>query len=293
MTAAPVLDAHVHVWDLARRLQPWIPSDAREVLARDHSVDELQEQMRKAGVGGAVLVQVLNDAAETGDYLWAAAQSTGLLGVVGWVDLLAVDLDARLETLQSHPSGATLLGVRHQALAEPDPAGWLAGAGESGGLARLGQAGLVCDLMFRPEHLAEVYVVTRAHARTSFVLDHAGKPPITSGWASEESRAWATETARLAELPNVACKLSGLTTMADLVTWQVGDLTPYVEHLLAHFGPDRLLFGSDWPVSRRAGDYVRTVGTARELVARLSPDEQRAVLAGTAERVYALTSRLA
>ena len=127
-----------------------------------------------------------------------------------------------------------------------------------------------------------------AHPGTTFVVDHAGKPPVTSGWSSAESHAWAESIARIGHLPNAFCKLSGLTTLADLTTWNGSELEPYVDHLLACFGAERLMFGSDWPVSLRAGSYSRTVETARELVATLSPSEQESVLAGTACRVYGL-----
>lgn len=288
----PVIDAHVHVWELARRPQPWIDPVAMSVLHRDHVVEELTSQLQQSRVEGAILVQVLNDADETDDYLRIAARSD-LIGVVGWVDLLARDVAPRLDALLDHPSGASLLGVRHQALAEQDPGNWFLRVGDRGSLRELGRRQLPFDLMFRPEHLATVYDVVRAQEGTTFVLDHGGKPPVLSGWTSDASQAWAARVADLSRLPHVTCKLSGLTTMADLTAWTVRDLSPYVDHLVSCFGPDRLMFGSDWPVSLRAGDYARTVDAARALVSGLAPDEQAAILGGTAQRVYAPTSRLA
>ena len=260
---------------------------AMAVINRDHPVAELETELADAGVRHAVLVQVLNDPGETEDLLSLGASGV-VDAVVGWVDLLDPQVAERLDELGTHASGGLLAGVRHQALAEPDPAGWLVRAGAGPGLRSLGERGLVCDLMLRPEHLDVAHDVVAAHPGTTFVLDHAGKAPVLSGWASEESRRWATLMARLARQDHLMVKLSGLTTMADLAHWTTTDLAPYVDHLLECFGPDRLVFGSDWPVSRRAASYPRTVATARELVARLAPDERAAVLSGNARRVYGL-----
>ncbi|QIG44597.1 amidohydrolase family protein [Nocardioides anomalus] len=283
----PVVDAHVHVWDLARRPQRWIDPVTMSEIARDHPVGELEAELRSAHVTGSVLVQVLNDPGETDDFLWAG-RSPVVDGVVGWVDLLDPGVGEALDALGAHPSGTPLVGVRHQALAEADPAAWLARAGAGPGLSALEERGLACDLILRPEHLDVARDVLGAHPGTTFVLDHAGKAPVLSGWGSADADHWAARVARLARLPHVLVKLSGLTTMGDLARWEVADLRPWVEHLLELFGADRVLFGSDWPVSRRAGDYARTLEAARALVAGLSPGERAAVMGETARRAYRL-----
>lgn len=283
----PVIDAHVHVWELARRPQAWIDPVTMAVIDRDHPVVELEAELSAAGISGSVLVQVLNDPGETDDLMWAG-RSPRVDAVVGWVDLLDPRLADRLDELAAHPSGTRLAGVRHQALAEADPARWLARAAGGPAFKELGARGLACDLILRPEHLDVVHEVVAANPGTTYVLDHAGKAPVLSGWDSEASQHWADRLTRLAGLEHLVVKLSGLTTMADLVSWSTADLTPYVDHLLDSFGPDRVLFGSDWPVSRRAGDYDRTITAARVLVADLAPAERAAVLSGTARRVYAL-----
>jgi len=282
---ATVIDAHVHLWDLDRRPQPWIDPATMGVIHRDFGLTDFHAAQADAGVQRGILVQVLNDPAETDDYFWLA-RDPALLGVVAWVDLLDPHVDVSLDALAAHPSGTRLLGVRHQALAERDPAGWLTAAGEGPGLSALAQRRLPLDLILRPEHLVVAREVSGRHTDLVMVLNHAGKAPVASGWDSPEARHWATRVADLARLPKVACKLSGMTTMADLVTWSVADLRPFVDHLLECFGPDRLLFGSDWPVSLRAGAYAATVTAARTLVAELSESEQRAVLSGTAEQIY-------
>jgi L-fuconolactonase len=280
-----VTDAHVHVWELGRRPQPWIDPVAMSVINRDHPLAELESELDNAGVVGSVLVQVLNEPDETDDLLWLG-RSRVVDAVVGWVDLLDPHVADRLDELGSHASGTWLAGIRHQALAEPDAAGWLARVGAGPGLGALGDRGLACDLIVRPEHLDVAHAVVAAHPGTTFVLDHAGKPPVLSGWASQESQRWAALVARLAGLDNVSAKLSGLTTMGDLTSWRTSDLAPYADHLLSCFGADRVIFGSDWPVSRRAATYPRTIAAARELVSRLSRAEQVAVLSANARRVY-------
>ena len=286
--SSPIVDSHVHLWDLGRRPQPWIDPRTMAVLARDFGPGELVAEASAEGVAGAVLVQVLNDAGETDDLLWAGA-GRPFRAVVGWVDLLGPDVEHRLDALLSHPSGAHVAGIRHQALAEPDAGAWLTRVGEGSALDLLGVRDLAFDLLLGPGHLPAASAVVAAHPGTTFVLDHAGKPPVTAGWASVEAQRWAESVAALGRLPNAMCKLSGLTTLADRSGWHESDLVPFVDHLLSRFGAERVMFGSDWPVSLRAGSYARTVAAARELVGRLSPPEQRAVLADTACRVYRLS----
>jgi L-fuconolactonase len=282
------VDAHTHVWELTRRPQPWIDPQTMAVLHSDHTLTDLRSELQGADVHGAVLVQVLNDSDETDDYLWLGTEPM-IRGVVGWADLLSSEVETRLDALSNHPSGSRLVGIRHQALAEPDPAGWLQRVAEGRALAALARRGLTFDLMFRPEHLSVVHDVTRRHAATTFVLNHAGKVPVATGWRSAESERWAAAITELATSDNLVCKLSGLTTMAHLDRWTVADLRPFVDHLLDRFGPDRLMFGSDWPVSLRAGTYQITVDAVGELLAALTAPERAAVLGGTAVRTYTLS----
>jgi L-fuconolactonase len=148
--------------------------------------------------------------------------------------------------------------------------------------------GLVCELMMRPAQLHDTAHVVDAYPGLTFVLDHAGKPPIATGWNSPAAQEWAALMRALAHSPNLVCKLSGLTTMAALPDWTVDDLRPFADLVLEHFGSSRVIFGSDWPVSLRAGAYSRTIDTAKSLLADLSRPEQVQVMGGTARLIYGL-----
>jgi L-fuconolactonase len=177
-----VIDAHVHLWDLAVRDQPWIP--AGSPIRRSFDLDDLRAALAGTAVERVVLVQVVNDAGETADFL-AAAGDDLVAGVVGWADLTAPGFPDELSALTAT---GHLVGLRHQALAEPDPAGWLASPAVGRGLGELERAGLPLDLMIRPEHFPAAVEVARAHPSVRFVLDHLGKPPIAAG----EPEPWAT-----------------------------------------------------------------------------------------------------
>jgi L-fuconolactonase len=281
-----VVDAHVHVWRIAARPQPWIDPVSMATIHRDFTIDDLAAAAASAGVNEMVLVQALNRIDETEDYLVEASTSDLIRAVVGWADLVAADLSDQLDRLATGPGGNLLAGIRHQAQAEKDPAEWIAQPEVRRGFEEAGKRGLLCELMMRPAQLDQTYTVVRAVPGTTFVLNHAGKPPVTSGWPSEASHDWARQVRQLARCDNVLCKLSGLTTMADLETWRVDDLEPFASTLIDAFGPERLIFGSDWPVSLRAGDYRRTVDAAKALLTRLDATDQQQVLAGNARRVY-------
>lgn len=272
-----MIDAHVHLWDLAVRDQPWIP--AASPIRRTFGPDDLRAVVGETPVERVVLVQVLNDPGETADLL-AAADDDLVAGVVGWADLAA---SAVADVLGELAATGPLVGVRHQALAEPDPAGWLTSAPVCRGLAALEAAQLPCDLMLRPEHLGAAVAVARAHPSLWFVLDHLGKPPIATG----PLEPWATALGSLAAEPNVSCKLSGVHSIAPQ-DWTPADLDPYLGTALDVFGADRLLFGSDWPVSTQAASYAQVLAVAERACRTLSPGERTAVLGDNARRVYGL-----
>ena len=283
-TGPGIVDAHHHVWDLSVRDQDWISGDALAPLRRDFTLADLAPEARAAGVTATVLVQTITVPEETPEFLALAADSDLVAGVVGWTDLTAPDIAETLAGLRAGPGGEYLVGIRHQVQSEPDPR-WLVRPDVLHGLSAVAEAGLVYDLVVKPHQLAAAAAAAERLPDLTFVLDHIGKPPIASGSLDP----WAEETRRLATLPNTRCKLSGLVTEADWGSWTTQDLKPYADTVLDAFGPDRLMFGSDWPVCKLAADYAEVIAATRELTAGLTPAERHQVFTGTAARTYGLT----
>jgi L-fuconolactonase len=279
----PVIDAHHHVWDLGVRDQDWITGAELAPLRRNFLISDYRGVALACGVTASVLVQTVAGPGETPELLGLAGAGDLVGGVVGWADLTSPGVAGRLAALRDLPGGGKLAGIRHQVQSEPDP-GWLTRPDVLRGLAAVAAAGLVYDLVITVGQLPAAASAAGAVPGLVFVLDHLGKPPIASG-AIEP---WASDLRRLAALPNTVAKLSGLVTEADWGQWQPSDLRPYVEVALEAFGPDRLMFGSDWPVCTLAASYDTVVAAARDLTAALSPAERAAIFAGTATRVYGL-----
>ncbi|WP_188189933.1 amidohydrolase family protein [Nonomuraea sp. SYSU D8015] len=273
------IDAHHHVWDLAVRPHAWLDPQEMAPIRRTFTLDDLAGPAAAAGVTRTVLVQVLPDLAETVEFLALAAASDLVAGVVGWVDLTAPDAAGVLTAM---PDG--LVGVRHGVQSEPDPA-WLNRPDVRRGLAAVEAAGLAYDLLTLPHQLPAAIDTVRAMPGLTFVLDHLSKPPIAAG----ELEPWRSRIIELAALPNVFCKLSGMVTEADWTSWRVADLRPYAEIVLEAFGPERVMFGSDWPVCLLAAEYEQVAQAAEELCAGLSEGERAAVFAGTARRAYRIS----
>ncbi|MFI8230123.1 amidohydrolase family protein [Streptomyces sp. NPDC085900] len=275
------VDAHHHEWDLSVRDQDWIPRHSP--IRRNFTVADLEPEARAAGVDRTVLVQTVTVAEETPEFLALADAHDLVAGVVGWTDLTRPDIADELARLRALPGGAHLKGIRHQVQGEPDP-GWLLRPDVLRGLTAVAEAGLAYDLVVLPRQLPACAQAAAQLPRLTFVLDHLGKPPIVSG-ALEP---WATDLRTLAALPNTVAKLSGLVTEADPAGWTLDDLRPYVETALEAFGPDRLMFGSDWPVCTLAATYGEVVEATRRLIAGLGESERTRIMGDTATRVYRL-----
>ncbi|MER5946406.1 amidohydrolase family protein [Streptomyces sp. NPDC001904] len=275
MTA--IVDAHHHVWDLSVRDQDWITGPELAPIRRDFTLEELLPQARAAGVTATVLVQTVPVAEETPEFLALAADSPLVAAVVGWTDLTRPDIADELARLRRLPGGQHLVGIRHPVQGEPDP-GWLIRPDVRRGLTAVADAGLVYDLLVHAHQLPACVKAAADHPELTFVLDHLGKPEIAAGRLDP----WRTDLRALAELPNTVCKLSGMVTEADPATWTVDTLRPYADAVLDAFGPERVLFGSDWPVCTLAATYRQVVDAAVALVGARDED----VFARTAERIY-------
>ncbi|MYS81883.1 amidohydrolase family protein [Embleya scabrispora] len=286
MTPDPIVDAHQHVWDLSARDQPWLADAALAPIRRSFALTELEPEAASTKVTSTVLVQTIAVADETPEFLALAAASRLVAGVVGWVDLTAPDIAETIGALRELPGGEHLVGIRHPVQDEPDPH-WLIRPDVIRGLAAVASAGLAYDLLVQSHQIPAAARAAATLPELTFVLDHLGKPPIAAG----ERAPWAGDIKTLAALPNTVCKLSGLVTEADWRTWSLRDLRPFAETALEEFGPDRLMFGSDWPVCLLAASYRDVVDTAATLTGSLSPTEQATVFAGTATRVYGLLPR--
>ncbi|MFC9503007.1 amidohydrolase family protein [Streptomyces sp. NPDC057002] len=275
-----VVDAHHHVWDLSVRDQDWITGPELAPLRRDFTMKDLEPEARAAGVERTVLVQTITVPEETPEFLALAEEHDLIAGVVGWTDLTRPDVAEELSRLRELPGGRHLKGIRHQVQGEPDPE-WLLRPDVRRGLAAVADAGLVYDLVVLPHQLPACARAAADLPGLTLVLDHLGKPPIASGGLEP----WASGLRTLAARPNTVAKLSGLVTEADLASWTVEDLRPYADVALEAFGPERLMYGSDWPVCTLATSY----GTTLDLVRRLTPeDDHEQILATTATRVYGL-----
>ena len=279
----PIVDAHHHFWDPQRADYPWLAELGP--IRRAFGPADLAPHLAARGVTRTVLVQTRSSLDETREFLDLAGRTPFIAGVVGWVDLTNPGVAEEIARLRTGDGGRLLVGIRHQVEDEPDP-GWLGRSDVRAGIAAVGAAGLVYDLLVRPEQLPAAVEVAKASPDIRFAVDHIAKPPIASG-ALEP---WASRIRPLGELDNVWCKVSGMVTEADWMGWDPADLQPYVDHVLEVFGPGRLLFGSDWPVCLLAGPYEGVFDAASKTLERLSATERDAVFGANATEVYRLTA---
>jgi L-fuconolactonase len=277
-----IVDAHHHVWDPATADYPWM-TGALLPIRRRFTPDDLEPELAATGVEGTILVQTRSSADETAEFLALAARTPFIRGVIGWVDLTSPTVDDAIAALRAGPGGDRLVGIRHQVHDEPDPE-WLLRAEVVRGIAAVGAAELAYDLLVRPRELPAALELARRLPDVRFVIDHLAKPPIASG----ELEPWRERIAAFADLAHVACKVSGLVTEADWSSWTVEDLQPYVDHAIGVFGPERLLFGSDWPVCLLAASYEVVVETALTTMSEFDVIGQAAVMGGNATRIYGL-----
>lgn len=279
----PVVDSHHHFWTPDRHDYSWMAGAEMDPIRRSFGPADLRPQLTEAGVDYSVLVQTVPSVAETREFMAVAERTRFVAGVVGWVDLTDDGIGATLEELRAQPYGASLVGIRHQVHDERD-AQWLLRPDVQRGLAAVRDAGLAYDILIRPRELPAALEMARSFPDMRLVVDHLAKPPIASGKIDE----WEAQMEPYRELAHVCCKLSGMVTEADWTSWKPADLRPYVERVIDIFGPERVMYGSDWPVCLLAGSYGAVKRALEEVLPPLSADDRAAVFGGNAIRFYGL-----
>jgi L-fuconolactonase len=276
-----IIDAHQHFWDIASVSYPWLRPEYAAIY-RTFGPNELEPQLRVAGVDGTVLVQSANGFEDTRAMLEQADRFSWIKAVVGWVPLTEAAIAARaIEVLAVNPK---FKGVRHLIHDEPN-VDYLLKPEVLEGLRLLADHGLTFDVVsVLPRHLEHVSSIAAHVPHLKIVIDHLSKPPIKDGgWEP-----WASLLLRASEHPNVYAKVSGLNTAADWESWSAGDLERYVNHALECFGANRLMFGSDWPVALFAGDYAKVWHETNVVLEKLVAGDKERVLGGTAIDFYGL-----
>ncbi len=278
MSSTLRIDSHQHFWRLERGDYHWMGA-GDEPLMRDFMPEDLQPHLDAAGIHRTVLVQVANTAAET-DFILDIAQATDMVaGVIGWVDLEARGAPRAIAELAARPK---LCGIRRMNHDVPEP-GWMLHEELTPAIGALVEHGLPFDAHVYPRHLKNLLTLMGRHPDLAVVLAHGAKPRIRDGAFAD----WAADIAVIAAGTGAFCKLSGLTTLAA-PGWTSDTLEPYIEHLFACFGPDRLMWGSDWPPVTLGGGYAAWwEASVRALASRDQPTRD-AVLGGAAARFYGL-----
>jgi L-fuconolactonase len=273
------IDAHQHYWQFNPVRDAWI-DDTMLAIRRDFLPADIASMLDASSFDGAIAVQADQSEAETTFLLDLAARDRRVRGVIGWVDVAAPDLEARLAQWR----GARLLkGFRHIAQAERDD--FLAQPRVQAGIKTLGANGYTFDLLIKPQQLSAATTLVARCPNVQFILDHCAKPPIRAG---DDIDGWRAGLQRLASHANVACKISGLVTEASWNDWIFDDLTPYLDAALDAFGAQRLLFGSDWPVCLLAADWYRTLGVVERWSVPLTAAERAGLFGDNAARLYRL-----
>lgn len=274
------IDAHQHFWDLSMFDFSWMDPAHMAAIRRNRLPGDLKPLIDEVGVNKTVFVQTQHNLEENRWVLGLIEEHDFIAGMVGWVDLRS---EACEDQLAEFKDDSRFVGIRHVVQDEPDE-DWMVHPDTLRGLKVLEKHGVPYDLLFFVQHLKHAETVARYVPDLPLVIDHLAKPKIKDG----EVEGWLDDFKKAAACENVYCKLSGMITEADWANWQVDDLRVYVDHALALFGPERLMFGSDWPVCELAGSYSEVHDALEACIGELSGDEQAQIWSGTAKKFYNL-----
>ncbi|WP_309118855.1 amidohydrolase family protein [Paenibacillus sp.] len=273
------IDSHQHFWVYDSEEFGWT-GGPDSPISKSFAPEQLSPLLAANGFGGAVAVQARSSLAEN-DYLLDLADAHDFIrAVVGWVDLTSPDVSEQLAKYARHPK---FKGVRHIAQAEPDDA-FLAREDVAGGVAALGEFGLTYDILVYHRQLPAAIELVRRFPEQKFVLDHIAKPDIRGG----RLEPWKKRIEEIASFDNVMCKVSGMVTEADVAAWKDSDFAPYLETVFEAFGPNRLMYGSDWPVCLLGADYAGALGIVERAVQGWSEADRERLFGGNCAAFYGI-----
>lgn len=273
------IDSHQHFWRFNPVDYGWMKPGWP--IRRDFLPTDLEPELRSCNLEGCVAVQARQSLEESRWLLGLADHEAIIRGVVGWVDLCSPDVVEQLTDLASRPK---FVGVRHVVQDEPDD-NFMLREDFQRGIAALAAYDLTYDLLIFPKQLPAAIALVEKFPDQRFVLDHLAKPLIKGGVISR----WREQIQKLAKLPNVLCKVSGMVTEADWRQWRPGDFKPYLDIVFEAFGVDRLMYGSDWPVCLLAGNYERVFGLVNDYISQLPADDKAKFFGRNAAAFYGLT----
>jgi len=279
------VDSHHHLWDLSIRPQDWMVGDGMEPVARNFDTNDLRSAIAGTKIEKTVLVHATTTYDETYELLEIAQSDETVIAVVGWLQIDSPDAIAHCEKYLEAPGGSYLKGIRDVAQDLPD-SNYLAKPQSIATVQQLGKMGLTYDILTKTPELRAAIDLVKACPDVQFVLDHISKPYIAKG----EFEPWKSLITELASFENVSCKISGMVTEAKWNIWKTEDFAPYVDHIIESFSPQRLMFGSDWPVALLAAhSYSEVVHLAERLTAKFNETENELFWHKNALSAYKIT----
>lgn len=274
------IDAHQHYWKLSRGDYSWITEELT-ILRRDYLPEHLQPHLHQQQIDKTIVVQAAPTLAETEFLLSLSEKDDSIAGVVGWLDLESSDYKAQFDRLRRHPR---FVGFRIMIQDMEDPAvllkSWYIEA-----LRYFAELDVPVDLLLRADQLTWLLAVMEQVPNVRGVIDHLAKPNI----AKAEWEPWKSQMSQLASYPSLYCKLSGMVTEADHQHWKAEELIRYIDHILQEFGPERVMYGSDWPVCLLAASYEEVIAVLEAAIAKqLTTAEKEQLFGGNAQIFYKL-----
>ncbi|MCX6444112.1 MAG: amidohydrolase family protein [Actinobacteria bacterium] len=281
------IDSHHHLWDLSVRPQTWMVGENMDSVRRNFDVSDLREAIAGTEIEKTILVHATTTHEETYEMLELAEKDSLIIGVVGWLQIDSPQAIAECEKYLAAPGGNYLKGIRDVAQDLPDSK-YLAKPQSIATVQQLGKMGLVYEILTKTPELQAGIDLVRACPNVQFVLDHISKPYISR----QELEPWKSLITELAKFENVSCKISGMVTEANWNVWETSDFVPYVDHIIESFTPQRIMFGSDWPVALLATQsYKDVVRLAESVTSQLSDSEKLSFWGAHAARTYQVTNQ--